>query len=131
MKRAANILFLVAGILSIVLAVCFVITSIVFFAIAASEPFIKEMIANGTIVLPEGQSAETYLAVFIAICITYGVVFLVFGLLNVPNAIFAFKGRRNSNKALFILNIVFGFLSGVLLNVIGGILALASMEDKK
>ena len=46
------------------------------------------------------------------------------------SSIVSFKARNNDSKKLFILNIVFGVISGVEVNLVGGILALIALKKQ-
>ena len=116
MRKTANTLILVGAILSIVLAVSFLITAIVFFAIS-SDAVIEEMLKTATY---EGTEEEAKI-VLKTTFITLGVVFAFVSTFGVINAIVAFVGRKKESRAAYILNIVFGLLSGVEINAAGGV----------
>lgn len=116
MRKTANTLILVGAILSIVLAVSFLITAIVFFAIS-SDAVIDEMLKTATY---EGTEEEAKI-VLKTTFITLGVVFSFISTFGVINAIVAFVGRKKESRAAYILNIVFGLLSGVEINAAGGV----------
>ena len=124
MKKAANILFTISAVLSIVCAVSFFICSIVFFAMAGSTPVVEEMIANGQIQVPEEFDASTYVPVVIGIFSGLATFFLVAGGCAIAEAIFSFKSRHCERKVFFILSIVFGVLSDTWVGVVAGIFAL-------
>lgn len=126
MKRVANILFLVGGILSIVLAATWVCLAAMFY-VFASEPF-KELIIKG---IEEGTinsdfpGDPTQVATAIQIMfLSFGISFTVMTVFSAINAVFAFKGRNTNSKGMFICNIVFGVLSGVEVNLVASIFAL-------
>ena len=126
MKRAANILFLIGAILSIVAAASYFICSIVFIVLGTS-PALREAIiesinsGQATTTLPSAEEAATFMqATFVAT----GIVMFIPALCAIPSAIFAFKARNSDKKAFFILNIVFGVLSSAAVNVVGAIFAL-------
>lgn len=126
MKRAANILFLIGAILSIVAAASYFICSIVFIVLGTS-PALREAIiesinsGQATTTLPSAEEAATFMqATFVAT----GIVMFIPALCAIPSAIFAFKARNSDKKVFFILNIVFGVLSSATVNVVGAIFAL-------
>ena len=62
------------------------------------------------------------------------IVYLLVAAFAVPSAIFAFKARNSDNRTYFILNIVFGVLACVEVNVVGAIFALIkgdTVENKQ
>ena len=126
MKKAANILFLVGAIVSIVAAVTALSTAIVFLVLGSSASLRDAIIAS----IESGQSstdAASPEAAAQIVQLTFtctGAMLLVPAVCAVPSAIFAFKARNTDNHAFFVLNIVFGLLSGVEVNVVGAIFAL-------
>ena len=126
MKKAANILFLVGAILSIATAVSGILSGVAFIVLG-SIPEIKQAIIdginNGTIQTTEAN-AEAAAAVFQYTFIASGISVLFCSLFAIPNCFFAFKGRNSNNHVMFILNIVFGVISGVIVNVVGAVFAL-------
>lgn len=127
MKKAAKILFLVAGIVAILGAVGYLVSCIVFFALSseASRQFVIDMI-NSNQIDTTGMTgtAEQIAPVIQATFLATGVVFLIFAIFSVVAIIFAFKARNTDKKALFILNIVLGALSGTAVGIVAGIFGL-------
>lgn len=126
MKKVANILFLVAAILSIVLTVTYGILGIMFFVFGA--PQYKEIIVKG---LEEGTinssipgSPEEIATALQATFIGLGVMFVIMAVLAGVNIFFSFKGRNSDSKGVFIANIVLGFLSSIIVNLVAGIFGL-------
>ena len=126
MKRAANILFLVGAIISIVTAVSGILSGIAFIVLGCI-PEIKQAIIdgvnNGSIQTTEA-TAEAAAAVFQYTFIACGVSVLFCSLFAIPNCIFAFKARNCNSRVIFILNIVFGVICCVEVNVVGAVFAL-------
>lgn len=116
MRKTANTLILVGAILSIVMAVSFLISAIVFFVIS-SDAVIEQILKEATYDVSEEEARIALKATFI----TLGVVFAFVSTFDVVNAIIAFTGRKKESKAAYILNIVFGLLSGVEVNAAGGV----------
>ena len=136
MRVAERVLFLVGAIVSIVSAVGYAIGSILFF-VASGGPvkdFIIENIQNGNIVNNTGLTAEELAEIMQSMSVVFGVICVFLVVFAILNSIFAFKARKNNqSKALLVLNIVFGVLSYVLVNIVGAIFALimnARDEDK-
>ena len=127
MRKASRILFLVAGILSIVAAVTLLIIGIVCAVMGspAMVDAIREGIKNGSIVV-KGSSSDIELAIQIyqSTMLSTAVTMFVFMAFNIVNIVFSFIARKKQSKGVLILNIVFGALSCVEVNLVGGILGL-------
>ena len=121
MRKVSNILLLIGGIYSIICAVGFFITAIVFFVSGTPllahylEPLLKE--AN--------VDDPDKVVLLIQICsITCGVMFIYCAVLCIPSAILSFVARKKPTKGLLMANIIVGYLCGTTYNVVGGILGL-------
>lgn len=133
MKKASQIVLLVAGILTIICAVAYLISSIVYFAAGA----VVIMLENGTISpadFPEwaqqiidqisaGKEYDSYAALAAAL-FTAGAFLLIFAIFSIPAAILSFLARSKDTKGLYICCIVFGILSTTIVATAGGILGL-------
>ena len=121
MRRASNILLLVGGIYSIVCAVTFFVTAIVFFV--GGTPiygrYLEEALIQAGIDDPERVRLLVQLS-----SILCGVAFIICAILCIPSAILSFVARNKPTKGLLIANIVIGYLCGTTYNVVGGILGL-------
>ena len=126
MKRAANILFLIGFILSIVMGVSMLIASVVCIVLGAVPAFKDALVELAQRYAPEQAAADIDLAIQVAqaTLIACGVVYLIVAAFAVPSALFAFKARNSDNRTYFILNIIFGVLACVEVNVVGAIFAL-------
>ena len=124
MKRAANILFLVSAILSIVCAVGYIITSIVFFVFAGSGDIVRQLINDGQIAVEPGTDVETLIVAFCAMFGGLGAFMLFAGLCSIAEAIISFKARNSDKKALFVLSIVFSVLGVSVVGAVAGIFGL-------
>ena len=125
MRKASEIILLVGAIVSIVAAVVYATIGGVFAALGAlpTEEVVKA-IQDGTwrtdVPGTVEQQAEAIKLIFTGL----GVMFLVFGVLCVPNAVFGFMARTRKTQALYVCNIVFGVLSGTEITLVGGIFGL-------
>ena len=126
MRKTANTLILVGAILSIALAVSFLISAIVFFVIS-SDAVIEEILKEATYDVSEEEAKIILKTTFI----TLGVVFAFVSTFDVINAIIAFVSRKKESKAAYILNIVFGLLSGVEVNAAGGVVGTIYITKKE
>lgn len=128
MKKAANILFLIGMILSILSAIGCVISAIICL-VANSVPDLKEQLIQTLeqYHVPQAQMiAEWAKRSLIASAIGS---FFSCGF-AIANSIISWKGREG-NTTIYVLNIVFGILSGVIVNVVGAILALIADNKNK
>ena len=126
LKKAANILFLVGAIVSIVFGVSYLIGGIVTTVLSVS-PEIKDMFVQAAQQADPQASAETTEGAYLllqASLISSSVCCFIFGAFCIPSCIFSFKARNNNVKTFFILNIVFGILSWSTVNVVGAVFAL-------
>lgn len=126
MRKTANTLILVGAILSIVMAVSFLISAIVFFVIS-SDAVIEEMLKTAKYDVSEEEARMILKTTFI----TLGVVFAFVSTFDIVNAIIAFISRKKESKAAYILNIVFGLLSGVEVNAAGGVVGTIYITKKE
>ena len=126
MRKTANTLILVGAILSIVMAFSFLISAIVFFVIS-SDAVIEEMLKTATYDVTEEEARMILKTTFI----TLGVVFAFVSTFDIVNAIIAFISRKKESKAAYILNIVFGLLSGVEVNAAGGVVGTIYVTKKE
>ncbi len=116
MKIAKRILFLVSGILSIFASVTFAILSICFIAFSNNEEAMQELADKST----EGVTAEAFQALFLVL----GVMFVIFLIAAIINIILSFMGRNSDSKGVMIANIVFGAISGIVINIVAAIFGL-------
>ena len=132
MKKAMKILFLVGGIVSAVTAASILVPSIYYLVL--SSPGLKETIIQG---LEDGtinstfpgdniQQAEAIQALFLGLAVAS---FIHVGLCLV-SCLFSFLGRVKENKAIYILNIIFGSLSLVIVNVVAAIFGLIIQKQE-
>ena len=127
MKKAAQILFLVSGILGIVAAVGYFIGGLV--SIISGGISIAAATAEGL--------SEQEMARLIAVgtsSIGSGVWLLVTVAFAVVAAIVSFKARFTDRKPLFIVAIVFGALSMIVVPIVAGIFGLIvgdTLEEQK
>ena len=136
MKKAANILFLVGFILSIVMGVSMLIAAITCIVLGSVPAFKDALLDLIQRYAPEQAAADIEAALQIAqiTMVSCGVVYLIVAAFAVPSALFAFKARNSDNRTYFILNIVFGVLACVEVNVVGAIFALIkgdTIENKQ
>lgn len=129
MKKASNIILLVSMILSIIMAVTFMIIAICSFASAAFIDELKEMAKQYVDQDLDYETMELIIKIYVY---TYGICFGVVGLLNIIAAIVASGARKiDAKKSTFISCIVFGCLSGNYACIPGGILGLIAYNKEQ
>ena len=127
MRTASRTLLLVGAILSIVCILTFLIIGGVFsFVGSLSVEEIVKGINDGSINSSfEGTVQEQAEAIKLTFTVL-GVVFLVFGVCCIPNAVLGFMGMKKRVNAFYVCNIVFGALSGTVVTILGGIFGLVA-----
>ena len=135
MKKVANILLLVGGILAVVCIVVYLIMGVAFIIAsgpALTEPLI-EGIESGNISSDfQGATTEEIVKLIQLFFLTLGIVFICFVPFAIANCIICFVGKAKQTKGMYILNIVFGILSWTLVNTVGGVLGLiAKIKEEK
>ena len=133
MRKTSNILLTIGTVLSFVMAASLLITSIIFFALTSSA--FKEIIVNG---LQDGSiqtdlagTPEEIAAIIQTIYAVAGAILIVVSLFAIINGIIAIIGKKKATKGLYILNIIFGAISCVEVNLIGGIFGLIGTTKKQ
>ena len=97
MSQARRVLMILGAVFSIIMAV------------------IYAFIAIPAIIAIIGGDAESKIS---------GVICLVFFVAAIVNIVFSFMGKNTNKKGIMVMNIVFGFLSTVVFNAVGGIFGL-------
>ena len=122
MEKAKRILFTISGVLSIISVVVFLILAIVFIAFGNNVEAMEELANDST----SGTDAEAFKVLFVGL----GVMFIFFMIFGIVNIILCFKGRNSDSKNVMILNIVFGALSGIEVNILAAIFGLIARNRK-
>ena len=130
MRKASKVLYLVAAILSIVVAVELLISGIILVVVpntdafreAFNEAWARKVTPDVTITLEQAFEAAK------AGMIAGGIVCFVWTGFSAINSVFAFRAfnatkNGKPSKALNVINIVFGALSCVVVNVVAAIFA--------
>ena len=136
MRKASQILLLIGAIISIVVTVIFLVLA-GFFMISGTSAEAKQIIAEGirngsiTVNVPgavtEAEKVEAVQATYVVL----GVMFIFFALFGIVNTVLAFISRSKKSTGLFVCNIVFGFLSGTEVTLLGGIFGLVANSNEK
>ena len=132
MKKAAKILFIISSVLSYIYAVLFLATVVVLivFGTPACTQILVDGLKNGTIHSSIQGTPEQVAGIIQGI-------FMITGCCSIPFVIFAFisgivstLGAKKDTSTIYILNIVFGVLSGVILNTVAGVLGLLAPKNE-
>jgi len=122
MSTARKVLMIIACILALLLVIGFAFMAISLFVSIGDDEALQRMLDGlnrPSLSLREGK-------IFVS---TLGVMFIALTFIVLINAGLAIRGKDSNKNSLMILNIVFGVLSGVFINSLGGIFGLA--ERKK
>lgn len=128
MRKASRITLLIGAIISIVLVVTFLVLGIVFGVLGspAAVDAVRAGIKDGSIVVEGVTDIETAIQVYQSSMLSAAATFFVLFALNIANAVLSFIARVKKTKALYILSIVFGGVSGSELSLLGGIFGLVA-----
>lgn len=121
MSIARKILMIIAFILSIFMFIGLGICAIALFVSSGNEEQLKKILDGlnrSTMSLEDGKTFVTFL----------GVLFSIITLLALINAVLAIKGVKSHKIVLMVLNIVFGVISGIYINSLGGIFGLIEKD---
>ncbi len=131
MKKVSNILLLIAGIYSIVCVATFLILGILF-VVASSDACkeqIIEMLERGTLTTSYVGTPQEQAQFIQTVYSVLGITMLVVCVFQFINVFLSFVARKKETKPLYILNIVFGVLSMVVVNVVGAIFGLIALNQ--
>ena len=124
MSTARKILMVIGFVFSIICAIGLAICTVVFFT-SLNDPEKIQKVLNGlnkpSATIEEGKTIITILGVFFAILTAFELI----------NAGLAIKGKSSNRTGLMILNIIFGVLSGIYINSLGGIFGLIDLKKTK
>ena len=126
MKKASNIMYLVSMILGIILAAVLVFYGIAL-VVVGCIPAIAEAIVQE---VPEEYQALV-VGAWMGGMISAGLVLLACGACAIISAVLCHKGRTEGNRKIYILNIVFGALSGNEVAIAASILAIISDNKER
>ena len=131
MKKAANVLYIVGFVVCIVSSVCLLVPS-PFFIVLGISPKINGMIVDGIKQYadnPEIVEHAEFMADLMQVCfVLTSVLFIMFGLACVVNAIICSRARKEQTRGLYIASIILGAFS-TSVTILAGIFSL--IEDHK
>ena len=133
MKKASQILLLVGAIVSFVLAGVYFVYAVLFIvAGAVGGDYIPQLLAKLGIDLTEyGFTGEDVAKAALAIGIVAGVFFILYAAFAVANGAIALIGKKKQTKTLYILNAIFGTLSGTIVNGVGGVMGMFTLPKEQ
>ena len=132
MRKASKIIFLVAGIYSIATVVLLFVFGILFEVMSSKESTatVIEAIERGIITTAYVGTVEEKAAFVQSLYGGFGVAFFIFAAFGVVNSILAFIARGKDSKGIYVLNIIFGILSLIVVNVVGAIFGMIALNQK-
>ena len=133
MKKASQILLLVGGIYSFVVAWSYLMVGIgcIVAAAVGGQEFVEYLEKAGVDFSQIGLTAQDVSTIITAGGVALGVVFILWCIFAVANAVIALLGRKKENKTFYILNAVFGTLSGVIVNGVGGVMGMFTLPKEE
>lgn len=128
LKRISKIVYFVSGGLSIFCSVMFCVLGILSIVLAFSPDFLDTLYNSMT--NSASIEKEDFILAARAIYICISVFAFIYTIFAAANAVVSFVGAIKPRKQLHILNIVFGALSGVELNIAAAILGLIASRNE-
>ena len=133
MKKASQILLLVGGIYSFVVAWSYLMLGIgcIVAAAVGGPEFVNYLQEVGVDFSQIGLTAEQVSTIVTAGGVACGVVFILWCIFAVANGVIALLGRKKENKTFYLLNAIFGTLSGVIVNGVGGVMGMFTLPKRE
>ena len=122
MSIARKVLMIVGFIASIVITIVLAICAVAFFIASGNEEMLNKILDGLNRSSMSVSDGKIYV-------IALASMFTFWAIIEVINALIAIKGVKSNRTGLMVLNIIFGVLSGVYVNSLGGIFGL--VESKK
>ena len=122
MSTARKVLMIIAFVASILVVIAFALCAAALFIASNNEEMLQKVLDGmnkSSMTLEEGKTFAKIL----------GVMFCVLGFFALINAGLSIKGIKSSRAGLMVINIIFGVLSGIYINSLGGIFGL--VDGKK
>ena len=133
MKKASQILLLVGGIYSFVCAWSYFFCGLSFILAGAlgGPELVKLLNELGIDFSQYGLTAEQIAEIAVAAGIAAGVCVMLWSGVAVASGVVALLGRKKQNKTFYILNAVFGTLSGAIVNGVGGVMGMFTLPKEE
>ena len=132
MKTTSKVLLVIGGVLEIVAALGFLIFAIVFLVMGSPEAkqAIIDGLNNGSIQTTAQGTPEEIASAMQVLFLTFGYIFLGLLPFAILAAVFSFVSNSKPSKTKLILTMVFSFLSGIEISLIGGIFGLIALRKE-
>ena len=132
MKKAADILLIISGIISIVWGIGYLVAAIVFFILSSPQfgQLIIDGLNNGTIHSTIPGTPEQQVAAIQLIFLTIAIVMTIALAFAIACSVFSFLGRSKKSTVGYILIIAFSVLSGTIVGLVGSIFGLISKDEQ-
>ena len=117
MAVARKVLMIIAFIASIIVFLICALCGVTLFISIGNEELLTRLLDGMGKASLEGDARVMFVGII-------GIAFFFIALMNIINAILSMKAVKSSKGGLMILNIIFGFLSGIYINILGGIFGL-------
>ena len=122
MSTARKVLMIISFIVSIIAIIVFAMCGVGLFISINNEELLKRLLEGFNKASLSIEDGKTFVMIL-------GVVFAIFTFLEIINACLSIKGVKSSRAGLMVLNIIFGVISGIYINSLGGIFGL--VDGKK
>nr|MCR5307899.1 hypothetical protein [bacterium] len=122
MSTARKVLMIIAFIASIFGVLLFAICAIAFFAAINNEELLQRLLDGLNRTPSSPENAKVLVTIL-------GIVFSMLAIFELINALLSIKGVKSNRSGLMVLNIIFGVISGIYINSLGGIFGL--VDSKK
>ena len=131
MKKATNIVMLIAMIFAYIGVGLLVISTVLLFIFGspACKDLIIEGLKNGIVHTSAGGTLEEQAQIAQVALIFAGAMTLFFALLSLPTAIVTTIARKKETMGLYVATLVLSVLTGMVLGIVGGILGLVTVNN--
>ena len=123
MSTARKVLMIIAFVVSIIGTIVFALCATVFFISMNNEEILIRVLDGlnrKSVSLKDGKLIVT----------AFGIIFAILAFLELINAFLSIKGRKSNRPGLMVINIIFGVLSGIYINSLGGIFGLVDSNKQ-
>ena len=124
MSTARKVLMIIAFVASILGIIAFALCAIAFFVATGNEEQLQKVLDGLNRSSTSLEDGKTIVTIF-------GVLFAILTIFELLNACLAIKGVKSNRSGLMVLNIIFGVLSGIYINSLGGIFGLVDSNKTK
>ena len=126
MKKASEVLFLVGKIVSFVVAGILILTAVAHLVVGIAY---ADEIVNST--ANAGANLDEAILIVRVTFVTLGTIFIIWGILAIINGFISGLALKEPSQKNLVINIVFGILSCVEINLVGAIFGLIANGKEK